>query len=222
MCQVVEYYLSCTHTERYRLINSCPFGFASSCKGKNNQIIAYRRVYTPLWCDPCFRQRHDTILAVHQLYMDEVHAQAEREGWSNREIERAMRRCHQQEDKEIQSFLVAVEEAESRNARLHGARRGQHNGDSNEEEYEGEGGSEDNDVDESDGESARASNLVTTSCGQRDYINIDDESSCSDSERPQGPPSRMLNYQRFPSNEGRMSHHGGFPGANNILDESIP
>lgn len=222
MCQVVECYLSCTHNERYRLINPCPFGFASSCKGKNNQIIAYRRVYTPLWCGPCSRQRHDTILAVHQLYTDEVHAQAEREGWSNRAIERAMRRCHQQEDKEIQSFLVAVEEAESRNARLHGARRGQHNGDSNEEEYEGEGGSEDNednDIDESDSESARASNLVTTSCGQQDYINIDDESSCSDSE---GPPSRMLNYQRFPSNEGRMSHHGGFPGANNILDESIP
>ena len=123
--------------------------------------------------------------------MDEVHAQAEREGWSNRKVERAIRRCHQQEDKETQSFLVAVEEAESRNARLHGARRGRHNGNSNEEEYEGEGGSEDNDVDESDSESARGPNLVTISCGQRDYINIDDESSCSDSE---GPPSRLLNY----------------------------
>lgn len=213
MCQVVKYYLSCTHTERYRLVKPCPFGFASSCKGNNNQIIAYRPVYTPLWCGPCFGQRHDTILAVHRLYMEEVYAQAEREGWSNRNTEQAIRRCCQQEDKEIQSFLAAVEEAESRNVRLHGVRRGQYRGDSNGEEYEGEGDSEDNDddADESDSEAERVSNLVTISCGQRNDIDLDDESSGSDSEEP---PRRMLNYQRFPSND--------FPRASDILDESLP
>ena len=100
--------------------------------------------------------------------MDEIYAQAEREGWSNRKIEQVIRRCYQQEDKEIQSFLAAVEEAESRNVRLHGVRRGQHRGDSNGEEYEGEVDSEDNDddADESDSEAERVSNLVTISCGQ--------------------------------------------------------
>ena len=145
--------------------------------------------------------------------MEEVYAQAEREGWSNRNTEQAIRRCCQQEDKEIQSFLAAVEEAESRNVRLHGVRRGQYRGDSNGEEYEGEGDSEDNDddADESDSEAERVSNLVTISCGQRNDIDLDDESSGSDSEEP---PRRMLNYQRFPSND--------FPRASDILDESLP
>ncbi|CAF9920420.1 hypothetical protein IMSHALPRED_004887 [Imshaugia aleurites] len=111
--------------------------------------------------------RHDTILAVHQLYVHEVYAQAEREGWSNRSLERVIRRCHQQEDKEIQSFLAAVEEAETRNARLHRIRRGPRLGDSDEEEREGD--SEDNVDDDA-------------SCGPRDCIEFDDESSDNDSE----------------------------------------
>ncbi|KAL9071390.1 MAG: hypothetical protein Q9161_004249 [Pseudevernia consocians] len=138
--------------------------------------------------------------------MDEIYAQAEREGWSNRKIEQVIRRCYQQEDKEIQSFLAAVEEAESRNVRLHGVR-------SNGKEYEGEVDSEDNDddADESDSEAERVSNLVTTSCGQRNDIDLDDESSGSDSEEP---PGRMLKYQRFSSND--------FPRASDTLDKSLP
>ena len=192
MCQIVEYYLSCTHTERYRLVNTCPFGFcrdASSCKGNNNQIIAYRPVYTPLWCGPCFRQRHNTILVVHRLYVGELYAQAERGGWSNRSIEQAIRRCYQQEDKEIECFLAAVEEAESHNARLHSAKRGAHHGDSDEDEYGSDSEDNDDDVDESDNETEGGSTLNITSCGPRNCIELDDESSGSDSE---GSPARML------------------------------
>ena len=47
-----------------------------------------------------------------------------------------MERSYQQEDKEIQRVLAAVEEAESRNARLHNTRRGVHHRNSGEEEYE--------------------------------------------------------------------------------------
>lgn len=133
MCQVVKYYFSCTHTDRYRLVNACSFGFcpnARSCIGNNNQIMAYRPVPTSLWCEPCLRRRHQIILAVHRLLMYDVCAQAEREGWSNHSIGQAMRRCREQEDKEIGSFLAAVEEAENRNARLYRVRRGQHYGDS--------------------------------------------------------------------------------------------
>lgn len=192
MCQVVEYYLSCTHAERYRLVNTCPFGFcrdASSCKGNNNQTIAYQPVYTPLWCGSCFHQRHDTILAVHRPYVGELYAQAECEGCSNRSIEQAIRRCYQQEDKEIQCFLAAVEEAESHNARLHSAGRGAHHGDSDEDEYESNSEDNDDDVDESDNETEGGSTLNITSCGPRNYIELDDESSGSDSE---GSPARML------------------------------
>lgn len=207
MCQVVEHYLSCTHTERYRLVNSCPFGFctdASSCKGNNNQIIAYRLVYTPLWCGPCFRQRHDTILAVHRLYVNEIYAQAEREGWYNSSIEQAIRRCFQEEDKEIQSFLAAVEEAESHNASLHGVSRRQHGGVSDEEEYEGDSEDNEDDADESDGEAERVSSLVTTSCRRRNHIDLDDESSGSDSE---GPLGRIPSCGRFSISERRGSHY---------------
>lgn len=72
MCQVLAKYLSCTHTERYRLVHARPRRFSSSCKGNNYQIIAYRPIYTPLRGHAYFRQRHNTILAVHVPYMDEV------------------------------------------------------------------------------------------------------------------------------------------------------
>ena len=223
MCQVIEHYLSCTHTQRYSLVNSCPFGFCtdvSSCKGNNNQIIANRLIYTPLWCGPCFHQRHDTILAVHQLYANEIYAQAECEGWSNSAIEQAIRRHFQQEDKEIQSFLAAVEETESRNARLHGVRRRQHGWDSDEEEYEGDSEDNEDDTDGSDSEGERVSNLVTRSCEQRNYIDLDDESSGSDSE---GPLGRVLICESFgaasdvgdpieASRGGSLSHRQRLPG----------
>ncbi|KAF6237599.1 hypothetical protein HO173_004489 [Letharia columbiana] len=153
------------------------------------EIMAYRPVYTPLWCGPCFRQRHDTILAVHRLYVGELYAQAECGGWSNRSIEQAIRRCYQQEDKEIECFLAAVEEAESHNARLHSARRKAHHGNSDEDEYESDSEDNDDDVDESDNETEGGSTLNITSCGPRHYIELDDESSGSDSE---GSPARML------------------------------
>lgn len=122
--------------------------------------------------------------------MDEVYAQAEREGWSNRCIQQAMERCYQQEDKEIQSFLAAVEEAESRNARIHGVRRGQYHGDSDEEECECDSEDNSDNADESDSEIEEASTLVTTGCGQQRHVDLDDESSGSDSE---GLLGRMLN-----------------------------
>lgn len=85
--------------------------------------------------------------------MDDIYAQSEREGWSHSSIERALRRCYQQEDKEIQSFLAAVEEAENHNARLHGVRRRQNCEDSDEEEHEGDSEDNDNgDADETDSE----------------------------------------------------------------------
>lgn len=207
MCQVVERYLSCTHTQRYCLVNSCPFGFCydtRSCKGNNNQTNAYRPVYNPMWCSPCFRLRHDTILAVHRLYVDEVYAQAEREGWSNSRIEQAILRCSQQEDKEIQSFLTAVEEAESRNARLNDMRRRQDDRFSGAEEYEVDSEDNEDDPDESDSEAERTSSLVATRCGQRSFTDLDDESSGSDNE---GPPGRVLHCGRFLSSEGPGSLH---------------
>lgn len=51
-----------------------------------------------------------------------------------------MRRCYLQEDKEIQSFLAAVEEAKSRKARLYGASRAQHSREIEEVEYEDDSG----------------------------------------------------------------------------------
>ena len=104
--------------------------------------------------------------------MDEVFAQAECEGWSNRSIARAMERCYEQENKEVESFLVAVEEAENRNARLHVIRRGQQTGDNDEEEGEGDLEDNNDDADESDSEAEGASNLVTTSCRQRNHIDL--------------------------------------------------
>ena len=157
-----------------------------------------------MWCGPCFRQRHDTILAVHRLYVDEVHAQAEREGWSNSRIEQAILRCSQQEDKEIQSFLTAVEEAESRNARLNDMRRRQDDRYSGAEEYEVDSEDNEDDTDESDSEAERTSSLVATSCGQQNYTDLDDESSGNDNE---GPPGRVLHCRRFPSSEGLGSLH---------------
>ncbi|KAF6226424.1 hypothetical protein HO133_009290 [Letharia lupina] len=94
-----------------------------------------------------------------------------------------------QEDKEIECFLAAVEEAESHNARLHSARRGQHHGDSDEDEYGSDSEDNDDDVDESDNETEGGSTLNITSCGPRNCIELDDESSGSDSE---GSPARML------------------------------
>ncbi|KAL9138714.1 MAG: hypothetical protein Q9175_000069 [Cornicularia normoerica] len=81
--------------------------------------------------------------------------------------------------REIRSFLPAVEEAERRNARLNGVRRWQHRGDSDDEEN-----NDNDDADESDSEALPASNLVSTSCRQCDYTDLDDESSGSDSEEP--------------------------------------
>lgn len=96
--------------------------------------------------------------------------------------------------------MASVEEVESRNARLQGVRRRQHGWDSDEEEYEGDSEDNENDTDESDSEGERFSNLVTSSCGQRNYVDLDDESSGSDSEWPLG---RILICERFSSSEGR-------------------
>lgn len=128
----MAYCLSCTHTERYCHVDARPYGFPASCKGKNCQLIAYRPIYTPLWGCPSFRQRHDTILAVHNVHMDEVYAQAERERRSYRSVAQAMKRYYQQEHIEIKIFLAAVEEAESPIARVHGVRRGKYHRDSDE------------------------------------------------------------------------------------------
>lgn len=104
-----------------------------------------------------------------------------------------MKRCCRQEDTENQISLAAIEEAGSRNARMHGVRKGQYLRDSDEEELDCD--SEDNcdDAEEPDIELERASTLVTTSCGQREYIDLDDESRGSDSI---GILDRMLNPQR--------------------------
>ncbi|CAD6573620.1 MAG: hypothetical protein ASARMPRED_006215 [Alectoria sarmentosa] len=144
-----------------------------------------------------------SIILLHRLYVDEVYAQAEREGWSNSRIEQAIRRCSQQEDKEIQSFLTAVEEAESRNARLNDMRR-QDDRYSGAEEYEVDPEDNEDDPDESDSEAERTSSLVATSCGQRNYTDLDDESCGSDNE---GPPGRVLHCRRFPSSEGPGLFH---------------
>ena len=68
--------------------------------------------------------------------------------------------------KQFQGFQAAVEETERRTVRSWRVRRGQHHGDSDEDEYTG--GSEDNDYDagEFGSDNQEASNLATTSSGQ--------------------------------------------------------
>ena len=75
-----------------------------------------------------------------------------------------MRRCYQQENREIQSFLVAVEEAERRNARLRSGRRGQTGRTSDAKEYESDSEDDNGEAEDFNSATDEGSDLITTSC----------------------------------------------------------
>ena len=102
-----------------------------------------------------------------------------------------------QEHKEVQCFLVAVEEAEGRSARFQSVRRGQ-SGRNSEEKYQSDS-EDDDDADEPDSEAEAVLKLAIKGCGQRMNIDLDDGSSGSEHE---GRPHRVLNGHRISNSEG--------------------
>ena len=57
------------------------------------------------------------------MYVGDIYAQGEREGWSDEDVEGAVERCFDRRFKELQGFHAAVVEVEEREEQLFGAVR---------------------------------------------------------------------------------------------------
>lgn len=70
-------------------MNRCSDGFslaARSCKGNDNQVMAYQPFSNPRSCNACEDYKSELLQRIRRIYVGEVQSKAEREGWSPSDI----------------------------------------------------------------------------------------------------------------------------------------
>ena len=152
-----------------------------------NQIVASVPFYNPRWCDDCYNERVNAIREVCNIYIGDIYAQGEREGWGTERIEDAVERCYDQKHKELELFYNAIVEAEERDEMRY--RRGLRNEGMDEETRASEEVSDDGDEGR-ECDATRGDELDVAAC-----YGDDSSESESESEDCEGPSASGFGFR---------------------------